>query len=77
MSPVVVHLVELPTPSFASQSNAKFTCDEKALPLLDSHPSVETFQKKAKYVLDTTEAANKRAVVNNPVSPRGNSTYRF
>ena len=61
MAPLVVHLVEMPAVSFASQSNEKITFDERANALLDAHPPVSTFQKKAKVSIDDTEPANKIA----------------
>ena len=72
VSPVVVHLADMGPISTATESNEKFTLDEKAQPIADALTGlpVSTFQKTAKVLTDITERPNKSAQVNGPQSQK-------
>ena len=73
VSPVVVHLAEIPSLSYAAESNVKVTFNEKSQPISDAHHalSVSTFQKTAVVTIDKTEKPNKFIKDNEPLSHKG------
>ena len=72
VSPVVVHLADMGALQTATESNEKFTFEEKAKPIADALTGlpISTFQKTAKVLTDITERPNKAANVIDPQSKK-------